>query len=186
MYGTSRQVGKFVNVLVPARRPAILLDRDGVLNKKPPRGHYVRSWDEFEWRIGAREALRLLKDVGYQVIVITNQAGVALGAMTEDALVSLHRQMTVEATREGGRIDAIYYCPHSRQDDCVCRKPKPGMLFEAQRAFSLDLSQTVFVGDDETDAQAAHAAGCLSARVSVERPLLDVVRDLLGNANGQS
>lgn len=168
------------------RRPAILLDRDGVLNKKPPQGQYVRSWDEMEWLPGAREALRLLKDADYQVIVITNQAGIALGAMTEEALLSIHRQMTVEAIRDGGRIDAIYYCPHCREDNCACRKPNPGMLLQAQRAFGLDLSRTLFVGDDETDVQAARAAGCLSAQVSLERPLLDVVRDLLGSANGQS
>jgi histidinol-phosphate phosphatase family protein len=162
----------------------ILLDRDGVLNKRPARGHYVGSWYEFEWLTGAKEALRLLKDAGYRVIVITNQAGVGLGVMTEEALLSLHRQMTVDVAREGGKIDAIYYCPHRREDDCMCRKPKPGMIVQAQHAFRLDLGRTLFVGDDETDAQAADAAGCLSALVSVEKPLLAIVRDLLGNARG--
>ena len=166
------------------RSSAILLDRDGVLNKRPARGHYVRSWDKFEWLTGAKESLRLLKDAGYRVILITNQAGVGRGAMTEEALLSLHRQMTVDVARDGGKIDAIYYCPHRGEDDCPCRKPKPGMIFQAQHAFGLDLGRTLFVGDDETDARAALAAGCMSMLVSAERPLLAIVRDLLGNTNG--
>lgn len=175
-----------VNTAFLDRRLAILLDRDGVLSKRPPPGHYVRTSEEFEWLTGARESLRLLKDAGYRVIVITNQAGVARGAMTEEALRSLHRQMMMDVTQNGGLIDAIYYCPHRREDDCTCRKPKPGMILQAQQAFGLDLSRTLFVGDEETDALAAHAAGCLSAMVSVEKPLLAIVRDLLGDTDGQA
>jgi histidinol-phosphate phosphatase family protein len=161
-----------------ARRPAIILDRDGVLNRKAPRAEYVRRWEEFEWLPGAKEALRLLKEAGYRVVVVSNQAGIARGAMTESDLADIHRQMVREATQAGGRIDAIYYCPHNWEEGCECRKPKPGMLFQAQRDFSLDLSRTPFVGDDERDIQAADAAGCPSALVSEKRTLLDVVREL--------
>ncbi len=161
-----------------ARRPAIFLDRDGVLNKKPPRGEYVRKWDEFEWLPGVQGALRLLKEANYRVIVVTNQAGVGRGMMTEEDLFSIHRRMTAEVTASGGRIDAIYYCPHHWADNCECRKPRPGMLFEAQHTFNLDLTRTVFVGDDETDAQAADAAGCMSVPVSSQQSLLDIVRRL--------
>jgi len=160
-------------------RPAILLDRDGVLNRKPLRGHYVRSWDEFEWQPGASEALRLLKEAGYRVIVITNQAGVGRGLVKEEDLLSIHRRMAAEATRSGGRIDAVYYCPHHWKDNCECRKPRPGLLFEAQHTFNLDLTRTVFVGDDETDVQAADAAGCIPMVASPQRSLLDIVRQLL-------
>ena len=79
----------------------------------------------------------------------------------------------------GARIDDIYCCPHNWFDECACRKPRPGMLFQAQRDFHLDLSRTLFIGDDKRDAQAADAAGCPSVLVSDERPLLDVARKLV-------
>jgi D-glycero-D-manno-heptose 1,7-bisphosphate phosphatase len=162
-----------------ARRPTVLLDRDGVLNKKPPQAHYVRTWDEFEWLAGAQEALRLLTAVGYRVIVVSNQAGVARGAMTEAALTHIHGRMQAEAAQAGGQIAAVYCCVHDWDAGCECRKPKPGMLFQAQRDFHLDLSRTLFIGDDERDAQAADAAGCPSVLVSDDMSLLDIARKLV-------
>jgi D-glycero-D-manno-heptose 1,7-bisphosphate phosphatase len=162
-----------------ARHPTVILDRDGVINRKPPRACYVRTWSEFEWLPGAQEALAQLKQAGYRVIVISNQAGIARGAMTEADLLEINRQMVSEATRAGGGVDAIYYCPHHWDDGCECRKPKPGMLFQAQRDFTLDLSRTWFIGDDERDAQAADAAGCPSLLVTEDRPLLALVQSLL-------
>lgn len=162
-----------------ARRPAVLLDRDGVLNRRPPRAQYVRGWAEFEWLPGAIEALRLLREAGYRVIVISNQAGIARGAMSEQDVVEIHQRMQADALMHGGRIDAIYYCPHDWDSGCECRKPRPGMLFQAQRDFSLDLSRTPFVGDDERDAEAADAAGCPSALVSEGHGLLPVIRALI-------
>jgi histidinol-phosphate phosphatase family protein len=162
-----------------ARRPTVILDRDGVLNEKAPRANYVRNWAEFKWLPGALESLRALKEAGFRVLIVSNQAGVARGAMTEADLLEIHRQMVKAAEREGGRIDAIYYCPHNWDENCECRKPKPGMLFQAQRDFSLDLSRTLFIGDDERDGQAADAAGCLSALVSDQRPLLTIIGDLI-------
>jgi histidinol-phosphate phosphatase family protein len=162
-----------------ARRPAVILDRDGVLNKRPPRAEYVRRPEEFEWLPGAREALRLLRERNYRVIVVSNQAGVARGAMSQSDVERVNDRMRAESQAAGGRIDAVYYCPHGWDDGCECRKPKPGMLFDAARDFQLDLTRTVFVGDDERDAQAAQAAGCGSVLVSDERPVLDVVRELV-------
>jgi D-glycero-D-manno-heptose 1,7-bisphosphate phosphatase len=164
------------------RHPTLILDRDGVLNKKPPRAEYVRTWDEFAWLPGAKDALRLLKEAGYRVIVVSNQAGVARGAMTENDLLLIHERMNAEVREAGGQIETIYYCPHDWEEGCECRKPKPGMLFQAQREFNLDLSRTLFIGDDERDGQAADAAECLSALVSHERLLLDVVHNLLQNS----
>jgi D-glycero-D-manno-heptose 1,7-bisphosphate phosphatase len=154
------------------RRPTVILDRDGVLNKKPPRAEYVRRWEEFEWLPGAREALRLLAQAGFRVLLVSNQAGIGRGAMSEDDLSRIHDRLKAEAEQAGGRIDAIYYCPHDWEAGCECRKPAPGMLFQAQREFNLDLSGTVFVGDDERDALAAERAGCLFARISAEQPLI--------------
>ena len=162
-----------------ARRPTIILDRDGVLNRKPPRACYVRSWSEFEWLPGAKEALAQLKNAGYRIVIISNQAGIARGAMTESDLLEIHREMTREAINAGGAIDAIYYCPHHWDNGCECRKPKPGMLFQAQRDFNLDLTRTWFIGDDERDGQAADAAGCPSLLVTEDQPLSSLVQSLL-------
>ncbi|MBI4354250.1 MAG: HAD-IIIA family hydrolase [Candidatus Omnitrophica bacterium] len=164
-----------------ARSPTVILDRDGVLNVKPPRAEYVRSWNDWQWLPGALEALRRLRETGYRVIVVSNQAGIARGAMTEADLTAVHERLKAEVEAAGGRIDAIYYCPHGWDEGCECRKPKPGMLVAAQREFHLDLSRTPFIGDDERDGQAADAAGCPWRRVSLQRPLLDVVHDIVGS-----
>jgi len=162
------------------RTPAILLDRDGVLNLRPPRGEYVRDLTDFVWEPGALSALQMLREANYRIIVVSNQAGIARGEITEEALGRIHERMRSEAELSGGRIDAIYYCPHHWNDGCECRKPRPGMLFRAQRDYHLDLTKTLFVGDDERDSQAAKAAGCPFAMVSPERCLLDIVRSMPG------
>lgn len=164
-----------------ARQPVVILDRDGVLNRKPPKARYVKSWREFEWLDGAKDALRLLKEAGYRVIVVSNQAGVARGEMTEAQLLEIHEQMKQDTVGAGGAIEAIYYCPHNWDDGCECRKPRPGMLFQAQREHHLDLSRTTFIGDDVRDAEAAEAAGCPSVLLSDGMSLLDVARAMVNH-----
>ncbi len=164
-----------------ARRPAILLDRDGVLNRRMPRGEYVRSWDDWDWLPGAREALRLLKQAGVRVAIVSNQAGIARGCLSAADLDALHGRMTREARDSGGAIDRVYVCPHHWDDGCDCRKPAPGMLFQAQRDLGLDLSLSCFVGDDERDREAAERAGCPFEMVGGGTSLLDVVETRLGN-----
>jgi len=111
--------------------------------------------------------------------VVTNQAGVARGAMSEVALLEIHERMKAEAAEAGGRIDAVYYCPHDWDEGCSCRKPAPGMLLQAQRDFALDLTRTTFIGDDERDAEAAEAAGSPWMLVSEQLTLLDAVSRLV-------
>jgi D-glycero-D-manno-heptose 1,7-bisphosphate phosphatase len=164
-----------------ARYPTVILDRDGVINKKPPRAEYIRNWGEFEWLPGAKEALRMLCHAGFRVILVSNQAGVARGAMSEADLNEIHQRLRAEVTNLGGRLDAIYYCPHDWDAGCECRKPRAGMLFQAQRDFHLDLSRTFFIGDDERDGQTADAAGCPFLRVTGDKSLFDCTRELLGN-----
>ncbi|MBI2870522.1 MAG: HAD-IIIA family hydrolase [Candidatus Omnitrophica bacterium] len=159
-----------------ARRPTLLVDRDGVLNRKAPRGEYVRTPGEFEWLPGSLEALRLLRDAGYRVIVISNQAGIARGFMTERDLEKVHERMHRDTERAGGKIEAVYTCPHGWDEGCECRKPRPGLLLRAQREFHLDLTRTVFVGDDKRDVEAGRAAGCPTFLVSPETSLNAYVR----------
>jgi D-glycero-D-manno-heptose 1,7-bisphosphate phosphatase len=158
------------------RTPTILVDRDGVLNRKAAKAQYVRSWSDFEWLPGAREALKVFGDAGYRIIVVSNQAGVGRGLMTEDDLRAIHDRMKQEAIDAGGRIDAVYYCPHGWSEGCDCRKPNPGLLFQAQREHSLDLSRTRFVGDDSRDREAADRAGCPFEAVDETTSFLDIAR----------
>jgi histidinol-phosphate phosphatase family protein len=164
-----------------ARHPTVILDRDGVLNERPPRAEYVKRPEEFEWLPGAREALAMLKEAGYRTLVVSNQAGIARGAMSEADLRHVEARMKAEAVAAGGSIDATYYCPHDWDEGCECRKPAPGMLFQAQREFDLDLTRTTFIGDDERDGEAAEAAGCPFIRVDERTSLLDAVSGLLGH-----
>ncbi|MGK2850813.1 MAG: HAD-IIIA family hydrolase [Candidatus Limnocylindrales bacterium] len=166
-----------------ARRPTILLDRDGVLNRKPARAEYVRRPDEFEWLAGALDGVRLLTERGYRLLVISNQAGVARGAMTDGDLMDVDSRMMADAAAAGGHIERAYYCRHDWDADCDCRKPKAGMLHQAQRDFHLDLSRTPYIGDDDRDGEAAELAGSPFIQVTEERSLLTIARSLTTEAS---
>jgi histidinol-phosphate phosphatase family protein len=166
-----------------ARTPTVILDRDGTLNRRPPRAQYVTRPEEFAWLPGALEALRRLREAGYRVLLVSNQAGINRGALTEQDLADVHARMLADAAAAGGGIDRIYHCPHDWDEGCECRKPRPGMLLQAQRDFSLDLTRTLFIGDDERDGQAAAAAGAPFAMVTEEVSLLDHVKRLTAAPN---
>ena len=106
----------------------IFLDRDGVINKKMPDGDYVKNWAEFEFIPQAIEALKFLSDNGYKIFVITNQRGVARGLMTKQNMEEIHSNMEAELRKRGINIEGIYYCAHNIEDNCECRKPKPGLI----------------------------------------------------------
>jgi histidinol-phosphate phosphatase family protein len=154
---------------------AVILDRDGVLNKKPHLARYVRNWDEFEWIPGAVEAVRLLKSKGCMVCLATNQAGVARGVLSAEDLNHIHARMQADLGKVGASVDKIYVCPHAPEAGCECRKPKPGLLFAIQKDFKLDLTQTPFIGDDPKDMQAGRAAGCPTFLVDQNATLYDIV-----------
>ncbi len=160
----------------------IILDRDGVINKKPNRGEYVTTWDDFHWIDGSIKALKLLKEKGFRIILVTNQAGIARGVMNEDSLSDIHTAMKSELRENGVTIDAIYHCPHGWDDACNCRKPKPGMLFMAQRDFDLNLADTYFIGDDIRDMEAGNAAGCKTILATPDRSLLQIVKEKIIHA----
>lgn len=165
-----------------ARRPAVLIDRDGTLNARMPKAEYVRRWSDWRWLPGTLDALTRLRAAGFRCFVVTNQAGLARGALSRADLDDIHARMREEAEAAGGRIDAVYFCPHGWDEGCACRKPKPGMLHAAQREQHLDLSRTPFVGDDERDGGAAAAAGAPFLRCDPELGLAQVVDGVLTRA----
>lgn len=157
----------------------IFLDRDGTLNERAPKAEYIEKPEDFVWLPGAKEAVKKLKDAGYFIILISNQAGIARGRLTDASLAVIHEKMQDDLLEIGAGIDAIYYCPHGWDDDCSCRKPKPGMLYQAQKDYSINLTKCVLIGDDERDIQTAEAADVRGILVNEEYTLLDAVNDLL-------
>lgn len=142
---------------------AVFLDRDGTINVEK---EYLYRSDEFEFIPGAVEAIQVLNQAGYLVIVVTNQSGVARGYYTEDDVENLHRFVARELAHYGARVDAWLYCPHhpagrgSYSLPCACRKPLPGMLVEAARRYDIDLNASIMIGDKQADIAAGKAAGC--------------------------
>lgn len=141
----------------------ILIDRDGVLNVN--RADYTKNISELIVAPGAAEAVKLLTDAGYGILVLTNQAGVAKGLIAPTALIDLHRALQEQLEVLGGKIVQFYVCPHLPTDLCACRKPAPGLVLQARADWHFDLATTWFVGDATRDAQAAIAAGCRPAMV---------------------
>ena len=138
---------------------AVFLDRDGVINRKLE-DDYVKIWEDFHFLQGVKEAVRILNEKGYLVIVVTNQRGIARGLMTESDLEGIHRRMREEFQKYRAHIDDIFYCPHDISDNCACRKPQAGMLIEAQEKWDIDFSQSYIIGDSQSDIEAGQRVGC--------------------------
>lgn len=137
----------------------IFLDRDGVINENPPNRGYVSSWEDFTFLPNALKAIHILTRSGFRIFLATNQAGIGKGIFTEKQLSDIHQQMLRQISSNGGDIVHIYYCPHHPDDNCPCRKPKPGMLLTAAIEHGFDVTSTFFVGDSITDITAAKQAG---------------------------
>ncbi len=142
--------------------PAIFLDRDGTLNVDHG---YVHEIDEFQFIDGVIDACRELKQMGFALVLITNQSGIARGKFTEDQFLQLTEWMDWSMADRGVDLDGIYYCPHHSEygegefrQECDCRKPKPGMLLSAQKELNIDMAASYIVGDKIEDMQAGLAA----------------------------
>lgn len=162
-------------------KPAVFLDRDGTINIEK---EYLYKAEEFEFTSQAVEAIRLLNQAGYLVVVVTNQSGVARGYYTEDDVRRLHQYVEAQLEVGGAHVDGWYYCPHHPSGgapydlDCDCRKPEPGMLLTAARDLQIDLERSWMVGDKLADIEAGIAAGCRPVLVMtgyghIERHQLD-------------
>jgi D-glycero-D-manno-heptose 1,7-bisphosphate phosphatase len=190
--------------IVKHTNKAVFLDRDGVINVEKG---YVHRIEEFEILPGVPQAIRLLKDAGFLVIVVTNQSGVARGYYPLETVRCLHRHLDMELAAFGARIDAYYVCPHHPEHGigdlkvaCSCRKPMPGMLEQAAIDFGIDLSASYMIGDKSSDVGAGLAAGCrpvflmtgsecpeegITDGIAVFSGLLEAARAIITNGNLQ-
>ncbi len=160
-------------------KKVIFLDRDGVINKKAAKGEYVQTWKDFEFLPGVIEAIKMLKENNYDIYIISNQAGIARKMMATEDLEIIHDNFRKELQKNGTDIDGIYYCPHGWDENCECRKPRPGMFFGAAKEHAIDLTKTIFVGDDERDVEAGNAADCKTILVDQNFNLLQAVKSLI-------
>ena len=136
----------------------VFIDRDGVINVDPL-GDYVKTWQDFRFEEGALEALREISDSGFEIIIISNQAGVGDGVYTEIALWDIHLRMMQVLEGKGIRVRGAYYCLHGKEAGCKCRKPETGLFEKATEGISFEPSKTFLVGDKASDVEAGKRFG---------------------------
>lgn len=169
------------------KQKAIFLDRDGTINKYVG---FLREIEQFELLPNTSEAIKNINNSGYLAIVVTNQPVVARGEVTFEQLDQIHNKMETLLGKDGAYLDGIYFCPHHPHKgfegeipelkvECECRKPKPGMLFQAAKDFNIDLSKSWMIGDSDNDILAGENAGCFTARVTEKDSLYDIIERIL-------
>jgi D-glycero-D-manno-heptose 1,7-bisphosphate phosphatase len=163
----------------------VILGRDGILNVY--REDHVKSPDEWQPVPGALEAVARLNHAGWHAVVATNQAGIGRGMIDMASVNAVHLHMMQRLSAVGGRVDAVFFCPHTPEENCDCRKPKPGLMRQIGQRYGLDLRTVPMLGDTVRDLQAAQAAGCephlvLSGRAATltEAQLSDIVAEVPG------
>jgi len=135
----------------------IILDRDGVINYDS--ADYIKSPDEWQAVPGSLEAIAKLNKAGYKVAIATNQSGIGRGYYDLNTLEEIHKKMFDQMAKVDAHIDALFFCPHKPEDNCDCRKPKPGLLLKIAEYLKIDLKDAVMIGDSERDIEAAQIAG---------------------------
>ena len=158
----------------------IFLDRDGVINKDPggwTKYSYVTRWEEFHFLPGSKEALKKLKTAGYEIILISNQAGINKGHYTMDDLKDINSKMLAQIRQAGGNIRSMYYCPHRKDENCACRKPGTGLFEKAAKEIDVDFNAAFFVGDGSTDIEAGKKKGLNTILLLSGKSRLEDVKD---------
>lgn len=146
----------------------IFLDRDGVINKKAPEGDYIKSWKEFHFLEKVPEAIHTFNDLGFRVIVVSNQRGIARGLMAISDVNYIHEQINKQISAYKAHIDAFFVCPHEK-GTCHCRKPDIGLFLQSEQIFPVDKLHSFMMGDSITDIEAGHNFGIRS--VAIGKPL---------------
>lgn len=167
------------------KRPALFLDRDGVVNIEK---NYLHKVEEFEFIEGIFDLCKKYQGLGYLIIIVTNQSGIARGYYSEEDFALLTRWMVDVFERECIVISDVYHCPHHPDISgvCSCRKPEPGMLLEADKKYNIDLKHSLLIGDSERDITAAHQAGVeetyllsTKAKTSAATKIIKSLKELL-------
>ncbi|MBU0959023.1 MAG: HAD family hydrolase [Nanoarchaeota archaeon] len=143
--------------ITPIVTPTVFLDRDGVINKD--KGVYITSWNQFEFLPGFLDVIREFTERGFKIIIVTNQPQIERKMLEESELDYIHYNMGFEIMKSGGKIDGIYYCPHS-SNKCECRKPKSGMLLKAKKEHNIDFKNSIIIGNSWKDMNAGSNVGC--------------------------
>ena len=154
----------------------IFLDRDGVINQE--RKDYVKKLDEFIILDKTSDAINIIKNHGFLVIIITNQSPINRKLLSVETLNKIHEKLQSYLERYDTSFDGVYFCPHTPSENCECRKPKPGLILQAVIDFQIDLSESYMIGNSETDIHAAKNAGCKGILLKKDQTLLEVVVDL--------
>ncbi|MFH1634364.1 MAG: HAD family hydrolase [Chloroflexota bacterium] len=136
--------------------PGIFLDRDGVIIEN--RAEYVRSWDDVHIYPQALTALAKIRNLPLRIVIVTNQSAIGRGIITHNQATEINQRLLYEIHKTGGRIDKVYMCPHAPRDNCECRKPRPGLVYQAARELDIELTRSILIGDTLTDLQAGIAA----------------------------
>ena len=140
----------------------LFLDRDGVINKYPGDTRYITSWKEFEFIPGSIEAIAKFNQEGFKIFVVSNQAGVAKGVYSQKELDLITKNMLSALKRKKAKIDGVYYCTHFKEANCLCRKPKTGLLEKALSDYNIKPALSFFAGDSMVDMEAARSFGAQS------------------------
>lgn len=161
---------------------AVFLDRDGVINEN--RRDHVKNWSEFDFLPGAPEAVARLSRAGVKVFVVTNQAIVNRGLVSRDVVDGINRRMMRELMRHGGRVEEVVYCPHRPEEQCLCRKPRPGLLLSLAERYQVDLADSFVIGDALSDVEAGLAVGSQTILVLTGRGKEQLLLATLTGKNG--
>ena len=158
-------------------RKTIFLDRDGVINEE--KKDYVKNLKEFKIIDGSLQAIKLLKNNNFRVIIITNQSAINRGLLSVEKLNEIHDFLKNKLLDLDITLDGIYFCPHTPNENCMCRKPKPGLLQQAISELDINVKDSLMIGDSQTDIDAANSIGCKSILLNKNQNLLQVVKELL-------
>lgn len=156
---------------------AIFLDRDGVINKE--RKDYVKNIEEFKINNGVAESIKFFKQNKYLVIIITNQSAINRNLLSVTTLNEIHFHLQKYLRENDTDLDAIYFCPHLPEENCSCRKPKSGMLLQAAKDFDIDLKKSWFIGDRQSDMDAAKSVGCRFWFFESHQNLFDISKKII-------
>jgi D-glycero-D-manno-heptose 1,7-bisphosphate phosphatase len=167
-FSTTKILEKIKNIISKPSNKAIFLDRDGVINANEP--EYVHKIKDFKFVRGAIPALKKLSKTDYKIIIITNQSGIGRGYYTIKDFKKLNSWMLKKLKKEGIRIDKVYFCPHKPEDNCNCRKPKPGLILKALEDFDINLSKSWLIGDDVKDVILGRSMNIKTIKIGKKMP----------------